>query len=155
MVQLEVNKHVATQTFENYAFTLRGNFLVGVHNDANPSPEAWAAYIDLLKTAPDPQQLVGLIITHGGSPTTSQRQAFTDALESMGTSSIPYAIMLKGVLPRMALRSVSFFNKSMRGFGLDDLDGALDFLGRSQAERSQVLIDIRAMCQAVRIPMPG
>lgn len=126
-----------TKTFKHFGFLRRDDFFVVVHDEAPPPDHGWSTYLSHLSMA-DPNRLAVLVMSHGGTPSIEQRRGLNEIMAKLEVSEVPWALMIEGVLPRMAARSLSIGKRKMRTFAFDDLGGALEHLTRARVSKARV-----------------
>lgn len=138
---------------DTMAFVRRGDVVVVVHGNANPEDWEWSRYLEALSQATSPEDLGVLVLTVGGAPSASQRKRLQQTLKQIGASEMRSAVMMDALLPRMALRALAFLNHGMRGFAMDDVLGAMRYLGDPQGSWVDAELDV--LCDALGMARPG
>lgn len=109
-----------------------GRFAVTVHSERAPLDEEWSRYVASAREyLPLVEQRI-LVISAGGAPNAAQRRQLVTLLEG---ALAPTAILTGSWLMRGAGTAVSWFNPSLRVFGLDGLAQAMDHLQLNDTER--------------------
>ncbi len=109
-----------------------GRFVVTVHSEREPLDEEWSRYVASAREyLPLLDQRI-LVISGGGAPNAAQRRQLVTLLEG---GLAPTAILTGSWLMRGAGTAVSWFNPSLRVFGLDGLAQAMDHLQLNDTER--------------------
>lgn len=108
--------------------------VVTVHTSAVPDDEEWAAYVsgaDAYLPLED-QRIV--VVSAGGGPNGKQRKMVVDVLNG---ARVPVAIITSSWLMRSSGIAVSWFNPSLKVFGPDAFESAIDYLGLTAWERAE------------------
>lgn len=109
-----------------------GRLVVTVHTEAVPADDEWAVYVSgACDYLPLEDQRI-LVVSAGGGPNGKQRMMVVDALKG---ARVPVAIITNSWLMRGSGIAVSWFNPSLKVFGPDALDSAIDYLGLTVWER--------------------
>ena len=120
-----------------------GRLAVAVHGVADPSHLEWAGYLRDTLAHPNISLLRVLVVSHGGSPTGSQRK---DLMQGLSRSA-PTAFLSNRWLARSLVNTMSWFNPQIRAFGLGEERAAFQFLELTEAEQ-QSARKIRAVLEA-------
>lgn len=130
------------------ACSVVGDVLVAVHAEANPTDADWAAYLDACRTLQVTNQAIRvLVITYGGTPTSTQRSALNE-LNKQATDPTRVAVMVDSRITRGAVTALSWFNPEVRAFGLKQLGDACAHLGVPSEEGR-----VRAVVQGLEARM--
>lgn len=106
--------------------------VVTVHTEAVPDNEEWADYISQADAYLPLEDQRILVVSAGGGPNGTQRKMVVDVLKG---ARVPVAILTNSWLMRGSGVAVSWFNPSLKVFGPDDLDAAIQYLGLTTWER--------------------
>jgi hypothetical protein len=109
-----------------------GRLVVTVHTSAVPAEREWADYMSQVDAFLPLQDQRILVVSAGGGPNGTQRKMMVEALNG---ARVPVAIITNSWLMRGAGIAVSWFNPSLKVFGPDALDAAVDYLGLTTWER--------------------
>jgi len=111
-----------------------GRLVVTAHTAAVPDDKEWGDYLAQVDAyLPLSGQRI-LVVSAGGGPNGPQRKGMTDAL---GGVKVPVAILTSSMMMRGAGIAVSWFNPSLKVFGPDGLDSALDYLELTPWEHTE------------------
>lgn len=108
----------------NMAFTSIERIMIAVYAQKEPTDEEWSAYLDSVAAL----GLDGsrhLIVTAGGGPNSIQRKRLNDLLAGR---SIPVSVVTNSTTVRGITTALSWFNRDIRAFSLDEFDAALRHL---------------------------
>ena len=108
-----------------------GRLAIAVHGKSDPSNLEWAGYLRDTVAQPKPSMLKVLVISHGGGPTGAQRKQLTDSLRQ----SAPTAFLSDKFLARCLVNTLSWFNPTLRAFGLYEDEAAFTFLELTEEEQ--------------------
>src|SRR5688572_15125155 len=118
----------------NVAWRFEGRLSVMLHGPGNPTNLEWGRFLrDAIDHGTGPHWR-NLGLSYGGRPDGEQRKQLAEMLKGRAA---PTAIMTSSPLVRAAVLAVSFFNRQMKSFGLDDFDAACSHLGLSAVERER------------------
>jgi hypothetical protein len=106
--------------------------VVTVHTHAVPEDQEWAEYMSGVDAYLPLEDQRILVVSAGGGPSGKQRQMMVEALNG---ARVPVAIITNSWLMRGAGIAVSWFNPSLKVFGPDALDSAIEYLGLTTWER--------------------
>lgn len=98
---------------------------IAIHSKSSSSEEEWSAFIEAVKLTSPPRRRF-LVVTAGGSPDAKQRAAMKVLLDD---GPIPMAVVTQSLMPRMALRAISWSNPQIHAFSPDKLLDVFEFLG--------------------------
>jgi len=110
-------------------FVKEGDLLILVHNKTNPTPEAWAAYCQAIKTylASGDAVRVLLVVSEAGGPNAKQRR---EVIEAFGSTQPLTAVCSNSALARGITTAIAWlFPKLMMSYRYEDVVAALDGLG--------------------------
>ena len=100
--------------------------MVLVHKSDNPTASEWEDYLNKWDSVEDLDNLRVLVITAGGAPDSSQRDALNRRAKD---HTVKTAVISDALMPRMALRALSWvLGISILGFAPSNLDGAREHL---------------------------
>jgi hypothetical protein len=109
-----------------------GRLVVTVHTSAVPAEEEWASYMSQADAYLPLEDQRVLVVSAGGGPNGKQRKMLVDVLNG---ARVPVAIITNSWLMRGPGIAVSWFNPSLKVFGPDALDAAVEYLGLTTWER--------------------
>jgi hypothetical protein len=109
-----------------------GRLVVTVHTSDVPDDAEWDGYMSQVDAYLPLEDQRVLVVSAGGGPNGKQRKMMIDALKG---AKVPVAIITNNWLMRGSGIAVSWFNPSLKVFGPDALDGAIDYLGLTAWER--------------------
>jgi hypothetical protein len=125
-----------------------GRFVVTVHSGQEPSDEEWGRYLaQACDHLPLEEQRI-LVISGGGAPNAAQRR---ELVQLLGGARTPTAILTASWVMRGAGTAVSWFNPSLRIFGPNVLDQAMDYLQLTPNERKLGLQLIQEFQRQLRV----
>lgn len=108
------------------SFELVNELLVIIHTQPEPDEADWNAMIEHVR---EQQQLRGvLVVAPGAKPNPSMRADIQHMHEHFGTKA---AVLTASKVTKGVLVALSWFSVPIKGFSHDQLDDALDYLGRS------------------------
>lgn len=113
-----------------------GRFVVTVHSDRPPTEEEWSRYMGQADTYQPLEDQRILVVSEGGAPNATQRQQLIDLLHDVR---VPTAILTTSWIMRGSGAAVSWFNRSLRVFGPNAIEQALEHLQLTQWERREAL----------------
>lgn len=119
-----------------------GRLVVTVHTDAAPDDEEWAGYVALVRDRLPPETHRVLVVSAGGGPNIKQRKMMVDALNG---SRVPVAILSSSLVMRGTGIAISWFNPSLKVFGPEAFDAAVEHLGLTPSERVESARVIREL----------
>jgi len=108
--------------------------ILAVYGTANPTPQEWNAYLDVIKHH-GIDRTMQLVLTDGGEPTAPQRQALNELL---GGRTVPVAVVSGSVRVRGTVTALSWFNLRIRAFPPSALRDAIAYL-EIPVSRSEVI----------------
>jgi hypothetical protein len=108
--------------------------VVTVHTHAVPEDEEWAEYMSGVDAYLPLEDQRILVVSAGGGPSGKQRQMMVEALNG---ARVPVAIITSSWVMRGSGIAVSWFNPSLKVFGPDALDSAIEYLGLTTWERME------------------
>lgn len=117
-----------------------GRLVVTVHSEQPPTEEEWSRYMGQADTYHPLEDQRILVVSEGGAPNATQRQQLIDLLDN---ARVPTAILTTSWIMRGSGAAVSWFNRSLRVFGPNALDQALEHLQLTQWERTEALRQLR------------
>lgn len=106
--------------------------VVTVHTSAVPDDEEWALYVAGADAYLPLEDQRILVVSAGGGPNGKQRKMLIDVLNG---ARVPVAIITNSWLMRGSGIAVSWFNPSLKVFGPDAFDSAIDYLGLTPWEQ--------------------
>jgi len=142
------------KTTKAFAFAHFESFFIVVHTKHRPEDREWNAYLRAVRGVSCPLELKGLVVTLGGAPSDSQRTNWSNALKQAGATEMPYAIMTNHLMARMAIRALQLKKHAIGRFALDDLGGALKFLGEIPVTPQEVHAELAKMCAELGLDTP-
>jgi hypothetical protein len=116
------------------AWRIEGRLLVVVHGSTSPANLEWQRFLKEIVEGGSGGHFRVLIVSHGGGPDGSQREAL---MRAVGNAPAPTAIMTDSPLMRAITTALSFFNRKTKSLGLAGDDEACGFLGLSADERGR------------------
>lgn len=119
---------------------VHGVFCV-VHSATNPSEEEWKAYLDYY-LANERHCTRTLVLTQGGGPNAKQRGDTAKVIQSSPTR---VAIVTKSTLVRGIATALSWFNKRVQAFGVNEMDAALRYLDVTDANAKLIQAELKKL----------
>jgi hypothetical protein len=119
----------------NVAWKFDGRVSVMVHGPSSPTNLEWQRFLRDAVDRGTGTHWRNLVISYGGRPDGEQRKLLAEMLKGRAA---PTAIMTGSGIVRAAVLAVSFFNRQMKAFALEDFDGAASYLGLTADERERV-----------------
>lgn len=121
---------------KRFACTIVGNVVIGVHSEDDPDDADWKAYLDAGREilAKDGDLRV-LAFSEGGGPNSVQRSQVNDLFKDRPQR---VAVMLNSRLARGAVTALSWFNKQIQSFNLEQIDEACAHLQLSSTDTKLV-----------------
>jgi hypothetical protein len=115
-----------------------GRLVVLRHTRKNPSDAEWDPYIAafVLHQQRFAHRTATLVWTDGGGPTPAQRARINAAVNL--ESGVSVAVVSTSMAVRFIVSSMALFNRGIRAFSPDELDGALSHLDATPDERADV-----------------
>jgi uncharacterized small protein (DUF1192 family) len=126
---------------KNMIFKTVGNLLIAVHSENNMSDEEARVCNEALRGL-DLDRLRVLVCTEGGGATATQRRALVDAY---GGREPKTAIVSASWLVRGPATALSWFNKNLKAFSNDDIEGALRYLDIADGRIDFVIQEVARM----------
>ena len=123
-----------------------GRLVVTVHTEEVPDDDEWAVYVSQADAYRPLEDQRVVVVSAGGGPNGKQRMMMVDALNG---ARVPVAIVTNSWLMRGSGIAVSWFNPSLKVFGPDALDGAIDYLGLTAWERVESARCLKALEQGL------
>lgn len=125
----------------NMAFKQSGKMLISYYNDRPPTEEDHAASVSAIK-ALDLGAVRFLTFTKGGAPSAAQRKDLNELLagREVLTAIVSDAIMMRGVVT-----ALSWFNRNVKVYSMDDAEEAFRYLGVPPNLHQHVWDDIRRL----------
>jgi len=95
------------KVFEGFGMGRINNLIIVVYGQHPPTDQERRHYINYLRTYPNLTSLRLLIYTLGGAPTAAQREESNQLVRDLKLEEQPAAVLMEGILPKMALRELS------------------------------------------------
>ncbi len=114
------------------AWRFQGRLTIVLHGPHNPSNLEWQNMLRDEAARGHVEHGRTLIVSYGGGPDGPQRELLG---KQIGRKPAPTAIMTKSAIVRAITSALLFFNRTMKVFGLEERNGAYDFLGLTRLER--------------------
>jgi hypothetical protein len=118
----------------NVAWKFDGRLSVMIHGPGNPTNLEWQRFLRDAVDRGTGTHWRNLVVSYGGRPDGEQRKQLAEMLKGRAA---PTAIMTSSGIARAAVLALSFFNRQMRAFGMDDFDGACSYLALTAHERER------------------
>jgi hypothetical protein len=120
-----------------------GHYVVMVHSRESPGDAEWDRILGVFRNLPEIHRVRILVYTDGGAPAAHQRVKLSHVLSAFKP---PVAVVTSSTLARTAGTAISWFIPTLRVFGPEAIERALDHLDASQAERMllhRALVELR------------
>jgi hypothetical protein len=132
---------MSTRTWSAYDGTLQ--VVMSLHRYDPPTDAEWSAYLQTLADAMvalkgDKHSIRGLSISDGGGPTGKQREQLNDFMARFTGGRGTISIVTANPFVRGIIKALNVFNPEARSFSPDELAAAIDYLGLSNEQRSEV-----------------
>lgn len=118
----------------NVAWKFDGRLSVMVHGPGAPTNLEWQRFLRDAVDQRTGSHWRNLVVSYGGRPDGEQRKLLADMLKGRAA---PTAIMTSSAIVRAAVAAMSFFNRQMKAFALDDFEGAASYLELTADERAK------------------
>ena len=118
----------------NVAWKFAGRLSVMIHGPGNPTNLEWQRFLRDAVDRGTGTHWRNLVVSYGGRPDGEQRKLLAEMLKGRAA---PTAIMTGSGVARAAVLAMSFFNRQMKAFAMEDFDGACSYLGLSADERDR------------------
>lgn len=118
----------------NIAWKFHGRVSVTVHGPLNPTNLEWQQFLRDAVRSGTGTHWRNLVVSYGGRPDGEQRKQLGEMLRGRGA---PTAILTASPVVRAAVSAISFFNRSLKAFAFNDLDGAAAYLELTADEREK------------------
>jgi hypothetical protein len=130
----------------NVAWKFEGRLSVMVHGPVNPTNLEWQRFLRDAVDGRTGTHWRNLVVSYGGRPDGEQRKQLAEMLKGRAA---PTAIMTGNAVVRAAVVAISFFNRKMKAFALDDFDGACSYLELTPDERRRARAFLAELTQAL------
>lgn len=131
------------------AFGSVSDFAVLVHDKSTPSDEEWAAWLDFAtRYLSSGRVLRSIVVTDGGAPTPTQRQAMNKRLSDVGTTrkdANRTAIVTASAYVRGVVTALGWFSPGLCAYAPDRLDDVMDYLEVPQILRAELVALIKSL----------
>lgn len=117
------------------AWRTEGRLNVVVHGARSPTNLEWQRYVTEAMSFSTRADTCVVVLSRGGSPDGSQRQALATALRGRPS---PVALLTDKVIARAAIAAMSLFNPRMKAFPTTGLKEASEFLALTSDEQERV-----------------
>lgn len=115
-----------------FVWRQQGRFNVAAHGNDAPGDEEWDEVLAFYRTQ---RTLRILVYTENGAPTAAQRVRLNAVLKGREAAA---AVITSSALARAAGAALRWFRPEIRIFAPADLEAALDYLGATGSERSEL-----------------
>lgn len=131
-----------TRLGPSIAISALPSVFVVVHNQRDPTDGEWTDFVRL-STMPERANRPTLVYSAGGRPTALQRKQLADAIPKRRVP--PTVVLTENRLVQTVVRLMTWFNPDIRAFPIEDLDGALKYMGVAAHEAPLIREEIRAL----------
>lgn len=121
---------------------------ITVHTAMSPTNHEWDAYLaDIRGLGPLRDRKV-VVVSFGGGPNGAQRRRLIDQLSGQSTRTV---IFTDNAVMRGIGIAVSWFNRSLRVFGMEDRNKGYSYLGLSDDEVQKADATIQRLSEALEV----
>lgn len=138
---------------KSMVFKIVGNVHIVLAGAADPTDADWRLYMDAVRgeerKMADFGKMRTLVFSAGGGPNAKQRKEIN---EFLGGRPTPVAIVTSSTIMRGVVTALQWFNPLARAFSPENVVAALQFLGTSNSEASEVWAEAKRLQNSFGAP---